>query len=132
MTNVPDTQTNEITLVSCPFCGADRTQLYVAKTYDGVKIGCLSCSAQFLLANHFGNDKEAVVSAWNTRAEHQKTDPKKHFVTLVETLEDVLRWSDDTVWVGDAETLVDRMVALGIYGQEVYDGQEPWGGCIHE
>lgn len=56
-------------LLPCPFCGADSTQLYVAKTYDSVKIGCLSCSVQFLLANHFGNDKEAVVSAWNTRAE---------------------------------------------------------------
>ena len=61
-------------LLPCPFCGADHTQLYVAKIYDCVKIGCLSCSAQFLLANHFGNNKEAVVSAWNTRAEIQRIE----------------------------------------------------------
>lgn len=45
---------------------------------------------------------------------------------LATALEDVLRNAGDTVWVGKAETLVDRMVALGIYGHEVYDGARPW------
>ncbi len=45
---------------------------------------------------------------------------------FVNALEDVLRNAGDTVWVGKAETLVDRMVRLGIYGHEVYDGARPW------
>jgi len=44
---------------------------------------------------------------------------------LVRAMEDVLRYSTDTVWVGEAETLVDRMVALGIYKHDVYEGVRP-------
>ena len=45
---------------------------------------------------------------------------------IATALEDVLRNTGDTVWVGEAETLVDLMVALGIYGHEVYEGARPW------
>ena len=37
---------------------------------------------------------------------------------LVQAIDDVLRNATDTVWVGSAETLVDRMVSLGVYGQD--------------
>ena len=45
---------------------------------------------------------------------------------LVRAMEDVLRHSTDTVWVGEAETLVDRMVSLGVYKHDVYEGARPW------
>ena len=45
---------------------------------------------------------------------------------LVRAMEDVLRHSTDTVWVGEAETLVDRMVSLGVYKHDVYEGVRPW------
>lgn len=45
---------------------------------------------------------------------------------LIQAMEDVLRHSTDTVWVGEAETLVDRMVSLGIYEHDVYEGARPW------
>lgn len=45
---------------------------------------------------------------------------------LVEAISDVLRHATDTVWVGEAETLADRMVSLGVYGHEVYEGVRPW------
>ena len=45
---------------------------------------------------------------------------------LIRAMEDVLRHSTDTVWVGEAETLVDRMVSLGVYKHDVYEGVRPW------
>lgn len=45
---------------------------------------------------------------------------------LVRAMEDVLRHSTDTVWVDETETLVDRMVSLGVYGHEVYESVRPW------
>ena len=45
---------------------------------------------------------------------------------LIQAMEDVLRHSTDTVWAGEAETLVDRMVSLGIYEHDVYEGARPW------
>lgn len=45
---------------------------------------------------------------------------------LARAMEDVLRHSTDTVWVGEAETLVDRMVSLGVYKHDVYEGVRPW------
>ena len=45
---------------------------------------------------------------------------------LVKTINDVLRHATDTVWVSEAETLVDRMVSLGIYEHDVYEGARPW------
>lgn len=45
---------------------------------------------------------------------------------LIRAMEDVLRHSTDTVWVSEIETLVDRMVSLGVYGCEVYEGARPW------
>ena len=45
---------------------------------------------------------------------------------LVKAINDVLRHATDTVWVGEAETLADRMVSLGVYGHEVYEGARPW------
>ena len=47
-------------------------------------------------------------------------------IELARTMEDVLRNASDTVWVGEGETLVDRMVGLGLYDQEVYEGERPW------
>ena len=44
---------------------------------------------------------------------------------LVRAIEDVLRHSTDTVWVGEAETLVDRLVSLGVYKHDVYEGARP-------
>lgn len=45
---------------------------------------------------------------------------------LIRAMEDVLRHATDTVWVGEAETLVDRMVSLGVYKHDVYEGARPW------
>ena len=45
---------------------------------------------------------------------------------LIRAMEDVLRHATDTVWAGEAETLVDRMVSLGVYGHDVYEGARPW------
>ena len=45
---------------------------------------------------------------------------------LIRAMEDVLRHATDTVWVSEIETLVDRMVSLGVYGCEVYEGARPW------
>lgn len=45
---------------------------------------------------------------------------------LIRAMEDVLRYSTDTVWVSEIETLVDRMVSLGVYGHDVYEGARPW------
>ena len=50
----------------------------------------------------------------------------EHEAELVKTINDVLRYATDTVWVGEAETLADRMVSLGVYGHEVYEGVRPW------
>ena len=50
----------------------------------------------------------------------------KREAELVRAMEDVLRHATDTVWVGEAETLVDRMVSLGIYEHDVYEGARPW------
>ena len=46
---------------------------------------------------------------------------------LIRAMEDVLRHATDTVWVGEVETLVDRMVSLGVYGCEVYEGEATEG-----
>jgi len=45
---------------------------------------------------------------------------------LIRAMEDVLRHSTDTVWAGEVETLVERMVSLGVYGHDVYEGARPW------
>lgn len=46
---------------------------------------------------------------------------------LIGAINDVLLYSKDVVWVSnDSETLVDRMVLLGVYGHEVYEGARPW------
>lgn len=45
---------------------------------------------------------------------------------LIRAMEDVLRHATDTVWVSEIETLVDRMVSLGVYGHDVYEGTRPW------
>ena len=45
---------------------------------------------------------------------------------LIRAMEDVLRHATDTVWVSETETLVDRMVSLGVYGCEVYEGARLW------
>ena len=45
---------------------------------------------------------------------------------LIQAINDVLRYAEDTVWVGEGETLADRMVAMGIYGHDVYEGARPW------
>jgi len=50
----------------------------------------------------------------------------EHEAKLIQAMEDVLRHSTDTVWVGKAETLVDRMVSLGVYKHDVYEGIRPW------
>ena len=60
--------TNEYPL-GCPFCWASTTDIAVSKDFRKVKVICLKCSAEFILANHFRNEKQAVVHAWNTRAE---------------------------------------------------------------
>lgn len=49
-----------------------------------------------------------------------------HEAELIRAIEDVLRHSTDTVWAGESETLVDRMVSLGVYGHDVYEGARPW------
>ena len=51
---------------------------------------------------------------------------KRENDALKEAVSGVLRCATDTVWVGDVETLVDRMVSIGVYGEEVYDGARPW------
>ena len=58
-------------LLNCPFCGAMSSDIAVVKAYDKVRVFCLKCSAEFTLANHFRNKKQAVVHAWNTRAKRE-------------------------------------------------------------
>ena len=45
---------------------------------------------------------------------------------LIRAIEDVLRHATDTVWVSETETLIDRMVSLGVYGHDVDEGARPW------
>ena len=46
---------------------------------------------------------------------------------LIKAINDVLLYAKDVVWVGNgSETLVDRMVSLGVYGYDVYEGARPW------
>ena len=65
--------TDEVRPLGCPFCGAMSSDIVAAKTYDKVKVICLKCSAEFTLANHFRNEKQAVVHAWNKRNYHNWT-----------------------------------------------------------
>ena len=59
--------TNEVYPLGCPFCGASSSDIAVTKDFRKVKVICLKCSAEFALANHFRNEKQAVVNAWNIR-----------------------------------------------------------------
>ena len=60
--------TDEVRPLGCPFCGANTTDVFVANYFHKVKVICLKCSAEFALANHFRNEKQAVVHAWNKRS----------------------------------------------------------------
>lgn len=59
--------TDEVYPLGCPFCGARSSDIIVADNFRNVKVICLKCSAEFTLANHFRNEKQAVVHAWNER-----------------------------------------------------------------
>ena len=59
--------TDEVYPLGCPFCGASTTDIAVSNNFRKVKVICLKCSAEVTLANHFRNEKQAVVHAWNKR-----------------------------------------------------------------
>ena len=65
--------TDEVRPLGCPFCGASTKDIFVANYFHEVKVICSECSAEFTLANHFRNEKQAVVHAWNKRNYHNWT-----------------------------------------------------------
>lgn len=130
------------TLALCPFCGGEAETLTAESMYGGYLFGimCNDCrsrgdvydteaeaiAAWNSRADYHGYEQAAIeawesIKAWNSRAEHGTMTAE-----LVRAIEDVLRHSTDTVWVGEAETLVDRMVSLGVYKHDVYEGARPW------
>lgn len=51
---------------------------------------------------------------------------------MEKALRDAVANADDVVWVGDAETLADRMVRLGLLPESIYDGTEEQAKFIRQ
>ena len=127
------------TLALCPFCGGEASKrLFYKGKY---RVHCNVCDAHSgdvvdteaeaiaawnTRVDYHGYEQAAIeawesIKAWNARAEHGTMTAEQ-----VRAIEDVLRHSTDTLWVGEAETLVEGVVSRGVYKHDEHEGARPW------